>query len=287
MKFPFLKEATKNLFSKPSTVEYPFKVKESPAKPGYHGRIAYDAEKCINCGTCQKVCCPGAITVETEDTPEGQKITYHFDLTSCTFCGTCQDFCDEGAITLTEDYHMVAQDPKDLIVSGSRIKQDLGLLTCSSDCIYCTLCARNCPHSAITVDRASKTWSINHDACVQCGLCVSKCPKKALAFKSAEEAAQMEAEAKARKEAEAKAAEEAAKAAAENKGGEETQTGGAEEGIQCNTDLCVYCTLCARNCPQEAITVDRANKSWSIDRDKCIGCELCVSKCPKKALSMN
>lgn len=186
--FPFVREAVSNLFSKPSTVEYPFKVKESPAKPGYRGRISYDPEKCVNCGTCIKVCCPGSITREYEDVEGGQKITYTFDLTSCTFCATCQDFCEEGAIKLTDDYHMVARDAKELRVIGSRIKEaNAGVLTCNQEnCIYCGLCMRNCPESAITVDRASKSWAVDHDKCVQCGKCISKCPKKVLSFESAQ-----------------------------------------------------------------------------------------------------
>ena len=31
---------------------------------------------------------------------------------------------------------------------------------------------------------------------------------------------------------------------------------------QADLDVCVFCTLCARKCPAEAITVDRAEKKW-------------------------
>lgn len=54
MIFPFLKEAVWNLFSKPSTVQFP-KVNVD-AKPNYRGRIAYDPEKCVNCGLCMGKC---------------------------------------------------------------------------------------------------------------------------------------------------------------------------------------------------------------------------------------
>ncbi|MBQ6259863.1 MAG: 4Fe-4S binding protein, partial [Firmicutes bacterium] len=107
----------------------------------------------------------------------------HFDLASCTFCGTCQDFCEEKAVTLSDDYLMFAENKEDLIVSGTRIKEKVkGKLTCADGCIYCGLCARNCPENAITVDRASKSWSVDHDKCIQCGKCISKCPKKVLSF---------------------------------------------------------------------------------------------------------
>ena len=29
---------------------------------------------------------------------------------------------------------------------------------------------------------------------------------------------------------------------------------------------CICCGICARKCPADAITVDRANKSWEINR---------------------
>jgi NADH-quinone oxidoreductase subunit I len=240
--FPFLKEALSNLFSKPSTVNFP-KVNVE-AMPKYRGRIAYDAEKCVNCGMCIKVCSPGAIERFSEEVEGGENITYEFDLTSCTFCGMCQDFCAEKAIELTGDYHMVATDPLDLITRGTKFKKKiLGSLAITEDCIYCGLCARNCPESAITVDRASKSWSVDEEKCVKCGLCIGKCPKKCLDFQVVEE---------------------------------EVVLG---EG-------CVYCTLCAKKCPAEAIKVDRANKTWEIDREACTKCGNCVKACPKKALSM-
>lgn len=183
MKFPFAKEALKNLFSKPSTVLYPKVPVE--AKEGYRGRIKYDAEKCVNCGLCIKVCSPEAITRIKEDVEEGEKITYEFDLTSCTFCGTCADFCSKDAIEMTGDYHMVATEHKDLIVSGSKIKaKPKGYPVCNDGCVYCTLCAKVCPAGAIEVDRAAKTWKLEKPKCVQCGICVTKCPKKCLEMKN-------------------------------------------------------------------------------------------------------
>ena len=47
-------------------------------------------------------------------------------------------------------------------------------------CVYCTLCARNCPMEALTVDRKAKTWELNEDACIGCGTCASACPKDAI-----------------------------------------------------------------------------------------------------------
>ncbi|MGE4484699.1 MAG: 4Fe-4S dicluster domain-containing protein [Oscillospiraceae bacterium] len=118
--FPFLKEALSQLFSKPSTERYPFVKKEAPE--GYRGKLAFHPEKCINCGLCIRVCSPAAITKSIEKTEEGDRITMSFDLTSCTFCQMCADFCSKSAIEMTREYSMVAEDAKDLIVTGTFIK---------------------------------------------------------------------------------------------------------------------------------------------------------------------
>jgi len=49
---------------------------------------------------------------------------------------------------------------------------------------------------------------------------------------------------------------------------------------------CVFCTLCAKRCPTQAIEVDRAARRWTIDRLRCIACNCCVEVCPKKSLEM-
>lgn len=51
-----------------------------------------------------------------------------------------------------------------------------------NDCIFCGMCARVCPSSAIETAKADKTWSIERMGCVQCAACVNACPKKCLAI---------------------------------------------------------------------------------------------------------
>ena len=49
---------------------------------------------------------------------------------------------------------------------------------------------------------------------------------------------------------------------------------------------CIYCTLCAKKCPQEAIIVDRKAKTWELNADDCVCCGTCQSACPKDAIIM-
>ena len=45
-----------------------------------------------------------------------------------------------------------------------------------------------------------------------------------------------------------------------------------------DTEKCTGCTMCARNCPQEAISGER-KKPHVIDLDKCIKCGICYQTC--------
>lgn len=138
------------------------------------------------------------------------------------------------------------------------------------DCISCGLCARSCPPEALKVDRAARTWTINRFDCVQCGNCTNVCPKKCLFMVPGytEHGAQ-------------KVSETFTRPAPPEQ--EAQQAGGKPVN---DASKCVYCTLCAKKCPQDAITVDRAAKSWALDAEKCVGCGICAASCPKKCLTL-
>ncbi len=57
--------------------------------------------------------------------------------------------------------------------------------------------------------------------------------------------------------------------------------------IEINIDDCIMCGICSRKCMSGAITVDRTNKTWTIERMGCVQCSACVNACPKKCLSMH
>lgn len=135
------------------------------------------------------------------------------------------------------------------------------------DCIMCGMCERKCPSSAIKVDRNTRTWSINRMSCVQCANCANNCPKKCLTM----EPQYSEPENIKTIDSYVQPVKETAKPAGKPKS---------------DLSVCVFCTLCAKKCPQEAITVDRAEKKWELDSSKCVSCGLCASNCPKKCITM-
>lgn len=49
---------------------------------------------------------------------------------------------------------------------------------------------------------------------------------------------------------------------------------------------CLYCGICSRKCPADAIKVDRKNSTWELNAFRCITCGECVNGCPKKCISM-
>ena len=56
--------------------------------------------------------------------------------------------------------------------------------------------------------------------------------------------------------------------------------------VEIDIDNCIMCGICSRKCMSGAITVDRNNKTWSIERMGCVQCSACVNACPKKCLTM-
>jgi NADH-quinone oxidoreductase subunit I len=108
-----LRVTLRNFFVKKVTVQYPEeKTPQSPRFRGLHALRRYPngEERCIGCKMCEAVCPALAITIESDERPDGTRRTsrYDIDLFKCIYCGFCEEACPVDAIVETRifEYHM-------------------------------------------------------------------------------------------------------------------------------------------------------------------------------------
>ena len=63
---------------------------------------------------------------------------------------------------------------------------------------------------------------------------------------------------------------------------------GSRGAIDMDPDVCIYCGLCQKRCPANAITVTRKPNpnSWTVNPYACILCNYCVEVCPVHCIRM-
>ena len=59
---------------------------------------------------------------------------------------------------------------------------------------------------------------------------------------------------------------------------------GTRGHIDMDPGLCIYCGLCQKRCPANAIVVTRNPKSWTLDPYACVICGYCAEVCPKQCI---
>lgn len=61
---------------------------------------------------------------------------------------------------------------------------------------------------------------------------------------------------------------------------------GLKGHVSIDFETCILCGICAKRCPCGAITTNKAERTWAIDRFRCVQCGTCVRECPKTSLTM-
>jgi formate hydrogenlyase subunit 6/NADH:ubiquinone oxidoreductase subunit I len=70
------------------------------------------------------------------------------------------------------------QYPKEVRSTFKNTRGHIGIEI--DNCIFCGICSKKCPSSAITVDRNEKSWEIDPFKCIICNVCEEVCPKKCI-----------------------------------------------------------------------------------------------------------
>lgn len=119
---------------------------------------------CLGGGDCVKACQFGAISIVNG--------IAKVDEAKCKACSKCVAACPRNLIELI---------PANAAYRAACSSTDRGAVaakTCKNACMGCTICQRNCPEKAVTVE--NNLAHIDYEKCVECGLCESKCPKKVI-----------------------------------------------------------------------------------------------------------
>ena len=132
-----------------------------------------------------------------------------------------------------------------------------GDLGCAYGCLGLGSCEKACPFDAIhVIDGVAR---VDEEKCKACNKCVDICPRHIIALEPYKTKRHVTIPCS-------------------------SHDKGVDARKVCDNG-CIGCSLCAKSCPKEAITM--VNNLAVIDYEKCIGCRMCMAACPYNARVFN
>lgn len=271
-----------------------------------------DREKCMTCGMCESACPTHALAMrETWAEGETREITTTYQGKVLTHRPRVRPAPPKKEVEKEETASVapvkaVSVEVEKTVATETLSNNPRHIFNDIDNCLFCGKCEHTCPVDAISIDRKNRTWTIDREKCVTCGACVAGCPKTCLSMKEEWEegenkACQLTLQGKApvrsprptpkaapkKEEKVAPKAEELVKETQPELKPIETVPQ-SENSFHVKNDIskCLFCGRCEHSCPAQAISIDRRNRTWTIDREKCMVCGLCAENCPAHCLSM-
>ena len=186
----------KRALEKPLTNRNPLETR--PGKPRYRGFHLNDLDKCIGCGSCEKICQNYTIDMIPVDGLKKKAgdsgLRPQVDYGRCCWCALCIDVCPTGSLTMSNEYiwheRGASIDENAFIYTPGldAKKWDDSELGYKSPEGYTILNFKRVPMKHLSVNERTKSFiemvkgyskeqAIKEaDRCIECGLCVTTCP---------------------------------------------------------------------------------------------------------------
>jgi electron transport complex protein RnfB len=129
-----------------------------------------------------------------------------------------------------------------------------GPKSCAFGCVGLLTCGKVCPFGAIYLSDKGIA-AIDESICTGCGKCTEACPKNVIKVMPQNSNVFISCR---------------------------TTEKGKAVTVNCKAG-CIACSICAKKCPEGAITM--TNNLPVIDYDKCTGCGTCAEVCPKGTIA--
>ena len=225
------------------------------------GIVNYD--KCVLCNNCIIKCPKNALKIEDYKVIKIKEDIPTTPLKHCVNCGLCADKCPNDALKLIDG--KIYYNPESCKLCNVCVKICPNEVRINKEtyieggCVLCGICVNECPEDAIKIKELPKFEVINDDNCIGCGTCSNVCPNKAIVVKI-------------------------------NKFKDKLSDKILRE-VVFNND-CVMCENCAIHCPRDVIPnttgykkiVNKENSFIRTDLNYCVYCGLCNKICPQQAI---